>query len=87
VLIEHESCSKQHAVVQHRQVTVDHGYGNYETLIRPYLIDLDSTHGTFINGKRIEPRRFVQLLPKDLIKFAASTREYVLLSEDQIKEN
>lgn len=51
---------------------------------RPYLIDLESTHGTFLNGKRIEPGRFVQLLPKDIIKLGASTREYVFLVEDEI---
>lgn len=51
-------------------------------LSRPYLIDLESTHGTFLNGKKIEPSRFIQLLPKDVIRFAASTREYVFLVEE-----
>lgn len=27
-------------------------------LIRPYIMDLDSTNGTYLNGKRIEPRRY-----------------------------
>ena len=80
--IEHESCSKQHAAIQHREVVTDAGYGNYQTHQRPYLIDLESTHGTQLNGKRIESKRFVELRPKDIIKFAFSTREYVLLTED-----
>ena len=31
ILVEHESCSKQHAVIQHRQLTTDQGFGTYVT--------------------------------------------------------
>ena len=48
----------------------------------PYLMDLETTNGTFINGEKLEPRRYYQLLQKDCVKFGASTREYVLLAED-----
>jgi smad nuclear-interacting protein 1 len=85
ILVEHESCSKQHAVIQHREVVVDKGYGNYETHHRPYIIDLDSTHGTILNGKRIETKRFIELKPTDILKFAYSTREYVVLAEDIVQ--
>lgn len=34
VLIEHESCSKQHAVLQHREVVNDLGFGKYTTEIK-----------------------------------------------------
>lgn len=33
-LIAHESCSKQHAVVQFRKVTKDLGFGNYQASIK-----------------------------------------------------
>jgi len=49
---------------------------------RPYLMDLDSTNGTFINQNRIEPRRYYELFEKDTIKFGISSREYVLLHEN-----
>jgi smad nuclear-interacting protein 1 len=49
---------------------------------RPYLMDLDSTNGTFINENRIEPRRYYELFEKDTIKFGNSSREYVLLHEN-----
>ncbi|PWZ16617.1 FHA domain-containing protein DDL [Zea mays] len=46
----------------------------YHTILfdRPYLMDLDSTNGTFINGNRIEPRRYYELFEKDTIKFGNS---------------
>ena len=48
---------------------------------RPYIIDLESANGTFLNGKRIEPRRFIELRANDCLTFAESTREYILLIE------
>ena len=46
------------------------------------ITDAGSSNGTFINGEKLEPRRYYQLLQKDCVKFGASTREYVLLAED-----
>ena len=80
---DHPSCSKQHAVLQYRlRLRVDEDSGLEVTESTPYLMDLETTNGTFINGERLDPRRFYQLLQKDCVKFGASTREYVLLSED-----
>lgn len=53
-----------------------------QQLVLPYLMDLDSTNGTFINGERIEGRRYYELREKDLLKFGSSSREYVLLKDD-----
>lgn len=50
--------------------------------VRLYLIDLDSANGTFLNNKRIDPRKYYELMEKDVIKFGFSTREYVLLHEN-----
>lgn len=54
--------------------------------VRPYIIDLESANGTFINNKKIEPRKYVELLEKDVIKFGFSSREYVLLHENSKDE-
>lgn len=54
--------------------------------VRPYLIDLDSANGTYINNKRIDSKKYVELLEKDVIKFGYSSREYVLLHENSKDE-
>lgn len=80
---DHPSCSKQHAVLQYRtKHRYDDDLGMEVTTSTPYLMCLEATNGTFINNDRLEPRRYYQLLEKDLVKFGTSTREYVLLSED-----
>jgi smad nuclear-interacting protein 1 len=80
--IDHPSCSLQHAVLQYRltEKKTDKD-GAREPSVRPYLMDLGSTNGTFVNGDRLEAERYYELLPKDVITFGSSTREYVLLVE------
>ena len=53
--------------------------------VTPYVIDLGSANGTFVNSQKIEPQKYVQLLEKDVLKFGFSSREYVML-HDQSKE-
>ncbi|KAJ2415364.1 hypothetical protein GGI10_001746 [Coemansia sp. RSA 2530] len=77
---DHPSCSSQHAVLQFRQTTAGASSASSST-IKPYLIDLSSTNGTFLNGEKIPAQRYVELRSEDVIKFGFSTREYVLLSE------
>ncbi|CAD5162947.1 unnamed protein product [Musa acuminata subsp. malaccensis] len=79
---DHPSCSKQHAVIQYRLVEKEEPDGLISKEVRPYLMDLGSTNGTFINDNRIEPQRYYELFEKDTIKFGNSSREYVLLHEN-----
>ncbi|XP_024976780.1 FHA domain-containing protein DDL [Cynara cardunculus var. scolymus] len=79
---DHPSCSKQHAVLQYRQVEKEQPDGMLKKEIRPYIMDLGSTNGTFINDNRIDPERYYELMEKDTIKFGNSSREYVLLHEN-----
>ena len=77
IVLLHGSCSSQHAVMQYRALP------NKETgrlQCQPYLMDLESTNGTFINGVQLDAARYYQLKKGDVLKFGASTREYVLLS-------
>ena len=53
--------------------------------VTPYVIDLGSANGTFVNNKKIASQRYVQVMEKDVLKFGFSSREYVLL-HDQSKE-
>ncbi|KAI9164392.1 Smad nuclear-interacting protein 1 [Blastocladiella emersonii ATCC 22665] len=79
VVVEHPSCSKQHAVLQFRQVTVKTDDGDRVQEVKPYLLDINSTNGTFLNGERIDSARYYEVREKDIITFGQSTREYVAM--------
>ncbi|XP_078164170.1 FHA domain-containing protein DDL-like isoform X2 [Carex rostrata] len=79
---DHPSCSKQHAVLQYRLIEKEQPDGMMVNEVRPYLMDLESTNGTFVNDNRLEPRRYYELMEKDTIRFGNSSREYVLLHEN-----
>ncbi|KAJ1929867.1 hypothetical protein IWQ60_000828 [Tieghemiomyces parasiticus] len=92
--VDHPSCSKQHAVLQYRQVPTRAApkstVADYEsglptapcTEVRPYLIDLKSSNGTFVNGEQLPSVQYYELRHQDVIKFAFSSREYVLIREN-----
>ncbi|KAH1022631.1 smad nuclear interacting protein 1 [Dendroctonus ponderosae] len=84
--VDHPSCSKQHAALQYRLVPFTRENGSAGKRVRPYLIDLESANGTFINNNKIEPKKYVELLERDVIKFGFSSREYVLLHENSKDE-
>lgn len=65
-VLDHPSVSRQHAVVvQHKNGSV-------------YVIDLGSVHGTFVANERLSKDSPVELEVGQSLKFAASTRAYVL---------
>jgi smad nuclear-interacting protein 1 len=71
-----------HKQLQYRLVGANTETQNSTRTVKPYIIDLESTNGTFLNGKQIESSRYYELRTGDLLKFGSSTREYVLLSTD-----
>ncbi|CAF1293231.1 unnamed protein product [Adineta steineri] len=80
--VDHPSCSKQHAVLQYRLMDYKRDNGTMGRRVVPYVIDLGSANGTFLNNQKIEPQRYYELQENDVVKFGFSTREYVLLHED-----
>jgi len=82
IYVEHPSCSKQHAVIQHRQVQEKDEFGTSKPVIKPFVIDLESTNGTLVNDETIPTARYYELKMGDVIKFGQSNREYVLLHDD-----
>jgi len=80
--IDHPSCSKQHAAIQYRLMPYERANGTKGRRIKPYIIDLESANGTFVNGDKIESKRYVELFEKDALKFGFSSREYILLHEN-----
>ena len=78
LLIEHPSCSKQHAVVQFRYMEKQNEFGDKTGEVRPYLIDLETVNGTSMNAEAVPAGRYMELRDQDVLKFGHSTREYVL---------
>lgn len=68
---DHPTCSKQHAVLYYRLAPSGE--------VKPYIMDLESTNGTFLNGDRIEPARYYEIKERDVLKFGMSSREFVML--------
>uniref|UniRef100_A0A182P1E4 Nuclear inhibitor of protein phosphatase 1 n=1 Tax=Anopheles epiroticus TaxID=199890 RepID=A0A182P1E4_9DIPT len=65
--IDHASCSRVHAAfVYHKHLHI------------AYLVDLGSTHGTFIGSVRLEANKPTQLQINSQFSFGASTRHYIL---------
>ncbi|KNH08539.1 peptidyl-prolyl cis-trans isomerase parvulin-type [Perkinsela sp. CCAP 1560/4] len=65
--VHHPTCSRVHlAVIHHAKKDA------------VYVVDLHSTHGTFINGVRIPPSTPVELKTGDTLQTAYSSRRYVL---------
>ncbi|KDO31414.1 hypothetical protein SPRG_04029 [Saprolegnia parasitica CBS 223.65] len=84
VFMEHESISKQHAVLQFRLRVTEHRASELDQpeliqTIKPYIMDLKSTNHTFLNGKKIDHSRYIELRERDVLTFGESSREYVLM--------
>lgn len=79
LLAENPSISKQHAVIQFRFNEKRNEFGDKIGRVKPYLIDLESANGTHLNGEQVPNRRYLELRPKDVVKFGTSEREYVVM--------
>lgn len=85
--VDHPSCSKQHAVLQYRLVPYTKDDGTKSQRVRPYVLDMESANGTYVNNQQIDAKKYVELLEKDVVKFGYSSREYVLLHENSKDED
>ncbi|EON65206.1 hypothetical protein W97_04443 [Coniosporium apollinis CBS 100218] len=77
--VRHPSTSGQHAAIQFRQTVRVDEWGERDVRVRPYVIDLESSNGTMLNGERVEATRFVELRDGDVLRFGESEREYVVM--------
>lgn len=73
------ACSSQHAAFQYRMIVKRDRYGEKTEQIKLYVIDLDSTNGTVLNGKEIPKSRYVEIIDKDVLKFADSAEMVVMV--------
>ena len=74
--LDHTSCSRVHAVMLY-----------HKNLQRMFLIDLGSTHGSFLGNVRLEQDRPMQLAIDDTFSFGASTRSWVLRQKPNVQTN
>ncbi|KAK1795079.1 hypothetical protein P4O66_010261, partial [Electrophorus voltai] len=74
--IDHQSCSRVHAALVY-----------HKHLKRVFLIDLNSTHGTFLGHIRLEPHKPQQVPIDSTMSFGASTRAYTIREKPQSQAN
>jgi len=78
IRLHNSSSSTIHAVIQYRLRTDPSGRHIY-----PYLIDLGSSHGTYINRRRIDSHHYYKIEENDIIQFGENSREYLLQIENE----
>eukprot|EP00486_Rosalina_sp_Unknown_P006197 CAMPEP_0201571450 /NCGR_PEP_ID=MMETSP0190_2-20130828/14216_1 /ASSEMBLY_ACC=CAM_ASM_000263 /TAXON_ID=37353 /ORGANISM="Rosalina sp." /LENGTH=306 /DNA_ID=CAMNT_0047996097 /DNA_START=22 /DNA_END=942 /DNA_ORIENTATION=- len=66
IKLEHPSISRRHALI---------GHGSSGNI---YVMDLGSSHGTFVNSQRLKKKKREPLRDGYTVKFGASTREYIV---------
>ena len=74
IIIDNVNVSRQHAVIQFRKII-----NNKKEEIKPYLIDLESKNGTYLNGVKLEESKYYELMKKDIINFGDFNIEYILM--------
>lgn len=82
---EHASLSRYHAVIQFSSdgplFLIFLSFSSLSLFPcsgAPFLYDLGSTHGTFLNKRQLQPRSFLRLFSSDSIRFGASQRLFVV---------
>lgn len=81
IVLEHPTISRYHAIVQYKS---EFEHGQPAGL---YLYDCGSTHGTFVNKKRLEPKVYVRIKIGYIIKFGQSTRLYLVQGDSAAEED
>lgn len=72
VTLEHPSLSRYHAVLQYNCASTPAREKGW------YVYDLDSTHGTWVNKKKISPKVYHRLRVGHIVKFGGSSRLHIL---------
>ncbi|KAA0197442.1 hypothetical protein HAZT_HAZT009717 [Hyalella azteca] len=80
VMLEHPSISRFHCIVQYRGVTSEAAEAGI------YVYDLSSTHGSYQNKYRLQPKVYNRLRVGHMLKFGGSSRNFVLMGPDEDAE-
>ena len=79
ISMEHPSVSRHHAIFQYKRDSEDERKSGF------YLYDMGSTHGTFVNKAQIRAKTFYRLKVGFVVKFAGSSRLFILQVAEGIK--
>ena len=74
IRIKQKNISRQHAVIQFRKIRKEKDWQ-----ILPYLIDLNSTNGTYLNGDKIDNKKYYELREKDQLNFGDKNIDFLLM--------
>ena len=75
IVLNHPSISKQHAKIEYDMRTNT-----------PYLTDLNSTHGTYINEMKLNQNQSIKLNSGDILNFGQSDIKYIYFNYKQRNE-
>ena len=73
IVLNHPSISKKHARIDF-DIQTNNGF----------LIDLNSTHGTFINNMKLNPNESIKLNSGDVISFGQSDEKYIYQQKNEL---
>lgn len=92
IAASHGTCSRKHAMYLNVLGDYMRQDGSIGKTVRPHLVDLNSTYGTYVNGERITPGTPVPLQDYDCVRFGKSSLDYMVShqsassSEDEASE-
>ena len=78
IVLEHQTISRQHAVIQHRAdgncLFPPFSFAHPSILGQVTVFDLESSHGTFLNKIQIPPRKHIVVRNGDFLRFGQVSR-------------
>ena len=78
IIIDSSTISRQHSVIQFRKTI----YRNKELII-PYIFDLNSTNGTYLNGVKINENKYYELKQNDIINFGNLKNDFIIMKKEK----
>lgn len=81
--MKNKTCSRQHAVILFRKIYNNNKKNSKinESIIKPYIQDINSANGTYLNNIRLLSNNYYELLDNDILNFGKSNKDYVVKIE------
>ncbi|OHS99815.1 FHA domain containing protein [Tritrichomonas foetus] len=77
IILKDATVSRQHCAIQFRLTKASES--EPKLITKPYIFDMSSKGGTFINENVVPPMCFIELKPSDTISFAKSSENIVVM--------